>query len=151
MRRTANGRSDARRCVRNPSRTAAPPSVIGYRIELDGKSLCYIPDHDPALGKDLTTVDPAWISGFTIARDADVLLHDSQYTQEEYDLRLGWGHSSIKNVVDYQTMTGAKRLLMFHHDPTHSDEQLESKLAEARAYAGADNIELAREGMTVEV
>ena len=74
-------------------------------------------------------VGPSWISGIGVARDADVLVHDCQYTPEEYEHRIGWGHSSTVDAVAFAERADAQRLVLFHHDPLHSDEQLESMLA----------------------
>ena len=75
--------------------------TVGYRLEHDGRSLAYLPDHEPSLGIDLAGLDPSWVSGFTIAEAVDVLLHDSQYTEDEYPDHVGWGHSSIDHVVTF--------------------------------------------------
>lgn len=129
-----------------------PGPAVGYRLEEDGRTLAYIPDHEPALGSDLATMQPDWISGYALADRVDVLLHDAQYTPEEYDARVGWGHSSLEHVVDFALIAKVKRLVMFHHDPLHSDEKLERMLAFARARwgEGAEDIVLAREGMAIE-
>jgi len=100
--------------------------TLGYRIEADGASLCYIPDHEPALGARLAEVDEEWISGFGLAHDADLLIHDSQYTDAEYPKHLGWGHSALGDALTFGSRTGARRLLLFHHDPLHSDAVLDS-------------------------
>jgi phosphoribosyl 1,2-cyclic phosphodiesterase len=125
-----------------------PGPTVGYRIEEDGRSLGYIPDHEPALGVDLRTLPPEWISGHPVAEGVDVLLHDSQYTPEEYEERVGWGHSSIRHVVDFALIAKVRRLVLFHHDPLHSDERLERMLAQARDLwgEGPEDLELAREG-----
>jgi len=130
-----------------------PGPTVGYRVEENGSALAYLPDHEPALGSDLSTVEAEWISGFALAAGAAVLLHDAQYTQEEYDERVGWGHSSTEDVVTFARRAGSRRLVLFHNDPLHSDEQLERILARAnelRASGDAD-VELAREGMAFEL
>jgi ribonuclease BN (tRNA processing enzyme) len=130
-----------------------PGPTVGYRIEENGHALAYLPDHEPALGSDLSTVEAEWISGIALAEEAAVLLHDAQYTQQEYDERVGWGHSSTEDVVTFARRAGSRRLVLFHHDPLHTDEQLERILARAnelRASEGAE-VELAREGMTFEL
>ncbi len=71
--------------------------TLGYRIEDGGASLAYIPDHEPALGADLEALDPEWISGFALAEGADLLIHDGQYADEEYEEHLGWGHSALSH------------------------------------------------------
>jgi ribonuclease BN (tRNA processing enzyme) len=128
------------------------PSV-GYRFEDGGSVLTYIPDHEPYLGVEPGEAEPAWLSGFSIAEGADVLLHDGQYFEHEYPSHVGWGHSSVAHAVAFARFAGVRRLLVFHHDPLHTDEQLQSLEARARDLWGGDGVppELAREGMTVQV
>jgi phosphoribosyl 1,2-cyclic phosphodiesterase len=130
-----------------------PGPTLGYRVEENGRSLAYISDHEPALGVDLSTVSPEWVSGYAVAQGADVLFHDSQYTEDEYPVRVGWGHSSIAHTVAFALLTKVRRLLMFHHDPLHSDAQLESMLRRAHQLWGAEqnDLELSYEGMEVDV
>src|ERR671932_293375 len=71
-----------------------------------------------------------WTSGYTLAAGADLLIHDAQYTPEEYAERVGWGHSSMQDAVAFAACAGVKHLVPFHHDPDHSDEQLD-RLMEA--------------------
>jgi phosphoribosyl 1,2-cyclic phosphodiesterase len=99
--------------------------TVGYRVEGDGAALAYIPDHEPALAVDLPDRAPEWISGFSLAAGADVLIHDCQYTDEEYATRLGFGHSSTSHVAAFATRTEVERLVMFHHDPLHTDADLD--------------------------
>ena len=130
-----------------------PGPTVGYRVEENGAALAYLPDHEPALGSDLSTVEAEWISGIALAEGAAVLLHDAQYTQEEYGERVGWGHSSTEDVVTFARRAGSRRLVLFHHDPLHTDEQLERILARANEVtaSGDGQVELAREGMTFEL
>lgn len=126
--------------------------TLGFRIEADGRSVAYLPDHEPMRGGDVEGKDPRWVSGYDIAAGADLLVHDSQYTEEEYPDRVGWGHSSVAHVVSFANITGAKRLLLFHHDPVHTDEMLELKMARARELwkgASENAPELSREGMEI--
>jgi phosphoribosyl 1,2-cyclic phosphodiesterase len=127
--------------------------TLGYRISENGRSLAYMPDHEPVRAGDLSRLTPDWISGYQIARGADLLLHDSQYTEEEYPSKVGWGHSSVAHVVAYGKATGVKQLMLFHHDPMHNDDALDEKLARARELWGASDRppELAREGGELEI
>ena len=95
-------------------------------MEADGASLAFIPDHEPALGLPLESLTSDWISGFPVAEDATLLLHDAQYTEEEYDGRIGWGHSSVRQTVTFAAKTGAGSTLLFHHDPVHTDDDLDA-------------------------
>jgi phosphoribosyl 1,2-cyclic phosphodiesterase len=130
-----------------------PGPAVGYRIEEDGRSLAYLPDHEPALGQDLATIEDRWISGLGLARDADLLVHDGQYTDAEYRTRVGWGHSRTADSLMFAERAGARRLVMFHHDPLHTDEQLEAMLAETVRLPSASSIpvELGSEGRVFEL
>jgi phosphoribosyl 1,2-cyclic phosphodiesterase len=130
-----------------------PGPTVGYRLDEGGKILTYISDHEPALGIDLVTVAPDWISGYALAERADVLFHDAQYTEEEYANRMGWGHSSIAHTVTFALVAKVRRLLMFHHDPLHSDAQLEAMLVRARELWGEERngLALSYEGMEIEI
>jgi ribonuclease BN (tRNA processing enzyme) len=125
--------------------------TVGYRIEENGRVLAYLPDHEPALGSDLAMVPAAWVSGHEIARDADVLLHDAQYRDCEYGAHIGWGHSGIEAVMEFAHKADADNVVLFHHDPYHTDGQLEELLIEARQkWPGMeDRVTLAHEGMTI--
>ncbi len=130
-----------------------PGPTLGYRIEENGKTLTYISDHEPALGVDLATSDPEWVSGYAVAYGADALLHDAQYSEEEYPSRVGWGHSSIAHAVTFGLIAKARRLLLFHHDPLHTDGQLEAMLMRGRELWGEDSesLVLAHEGMELDL
>jgi phosphoribosyl 1,2-cyclic phosphodiesterase len=134
-----------------------PGPTVGFRITDGERTAAYIPDHEPALGvQDLGTASPEWVSGVSVAWDVDVLFHDSQYTDEEYTSRVGWGHSTTRQAVQFGLLAKVHRFVMFHHDPTHSDEQLDGILALARDLWGADadegaTIEMAHEGLQLEI
>jgi phosphoribosyl 1,2-cyclic phosphodiesterase len=127
--------------------------TVGYRITDSGRTLAYMPDHEPSRGGDLREMAPNWISGYALAHEADVLMHDSQYTEAEYPSRVGWGHSSIAHVVTYAQIAAVKSLLLFHHDPLHDDATLDAKLERARELWGDanGNMDLAREGLQFEL
>ena len=130
-----------------------PGPTVGYRLQENGRVLTYISDHEPALGVDLLTIEPEWVSGYSLAYGADVLFHDAQYTEDEYPHRVGWGHSSIAHTVTFGLITKARQLYMFHHDPLHSDGKLESMYIRAKELWGQerDGLALSYEGMEVEV
>ena len=118
--------------------------------------LTYIPDHEPALGADLDDLEEDWISGFDLARDADLLIHDGQYSDDEYPEHVGWGHSSISHALSFARRAGRERTLLFHHDPLHSDDfldELDRKVRERWAgLGGAPNaVELAFERAELEL
>ena len=76
-----------------------PGPTLGYRITESQTSLAYMSDHEPALGNARLPDDAAWMSGYGLARGADLLIHDSQYTDAEYDTHVGWGHSSLSQAM----------------------------------------------------
>jgi ribonuclease BN (tRNA processing enzyme) len=126
---------------------------VGFRIITDGASVAYLPDHEPALAGGFDDRTRDWISGGSIAEDVDLLLHDAQYFEDEYDARVGWGHSSVSSAVAYADALGVKRLVLFHHDPTHSDDTMQKLEAEARALVDGDEDPptIAREGMVLDL
>ena len=131
-----------------------PGPTVGFRIQEEDRTMAYMPDHEPALGvDDLATASPEWVSGVGVAYGVDVLFHDGQYTQEEYDQRVGWGHSSTEQAVTFARLAKVRRYVMFHHDPTHSDDQLDRILDYARELWGedGDTLDMAREGLRVDV
>jgi phosphoribosyl 1,2-cyclic phosphodiesterase len=130
-----------------------PGPTVGFRIETATSSFAYLPDHEPALTGMNEDRSRDWISGAAIADDVDILLHDAQYSEDEYEERIGWGHSSVADAVTFARAVGARRLLLFHHEPRHTDGLLESLEARARSLTGQDEdwLALAREGMVVEL
>ncbi len=109
-----------------------PNPTVGYRLGEQGRSLAYLPDHEPALGlRDGRWLEPAWSSGYDLAAGADLLIHDAQYTDEEYTGCVGWGHSTYRHAFEFAARVGAKELVPFHHDPSHDDDTLDRLLAEA--------------------
>jgi phosphoribosyl 1,2-cyclic phosphodiesterase len=130
--------------------------TLGYRIDDGGSSLAYIPDHEPALGADIDALEEDWISGLGLARNASLLIHDGQYTDAEYPDHIGWGHSSLAHAISFSRRAEADRTLLFHHDPMHTDAQLDALGLVARerwAQAGGaeGGMELAAEGAEYEL
>jgi phosphoribosyl 1,2-cyclic phosphodiesterase len=129
-----------------------PGPTVGFRLETEASTLAYLPDHEPALaGIEGRSLD--WISAGALAHEADVLLHDAQYRDDEYAARIGWGHSSVDDAVAFSRAVGARRLVLFHHDPEHSDFALERLEDRARDLTGRGRPQpvLAREGMSLEL
>lgn len=110
-----------------------PGPTVGYRIaESGGSVLTYLPDHEPALAALRFPYLPReWTSGGTLAAGADLLIHDSQYSAAEYPGHCGWGHSSLNQTLDFGTLTEVKQLVPFHHDPYHTDADLDLLMAQA--------------------
>jgi phosphoribosyl 1,2-cyclic phosphodiesterase len=133
-------------------RVLHPGPTLGFRLEHGGSTAAYLPDHEPVL-PGIEGVPLDWLSAGALARDADVLLHDAQYGDGEYSARMGWGHSSVADAVAYCDAVGADRLVLFHHEPDHSDEDLEELEERARAFTSTNRPPplLAREGTTIDV
>jgi phosphoribosyl 1,2-cyclic phosphodiesterase len=125
--------------------------TVGYRIEEEGRALVYLPDHEPSLGVHLSDQPSTWMSGYDVARDADVLFHDAQYGDDEYPHHVGWGHSCIEHALAFAAKAEVGMVVLFHHDPYHNDDELEALLVEARQqWKGTEErVCLAREGLTV--
>jgi len=115
------------------ARVCHPGPTVGYRIEGAQGSLAYLPDHEPALGARRFPLDAEWTSGLDLAQGVDLLLHDAQYTREEYVGHVGWGHSSIHHALAFAQLAGVKQLVPFHHDPGRDDAALEAAVSGAVA------------------
>ena len=129
-----------------------PGQTLGYRISDGESTMTYLPDHEPALGAEGIPDRADWTSGHDLAAGADLVLHDAQYTTDEYEERVGWGHSRVTDAVDLAKLARAQRLVTFHHDPAHNDKTLDEMLGVARARAG-DALEVmpGREGETFRI
>jgi len=129
-----------------------PGPTLGFRLEAGGSSVAYLPDHEPAMAG-IEGRSPDWISGGALAGGADLVIHDAQYLDEEYDAKMGWGHSSIDQAVAFCRAVDARRMVLFHHEPQRSDQELERLEARARELPGARDLApvLAREGMVIEI
>jgi phosphoribosyl 1,2-cyclic phosphodiesterase len=123
------------------ARVTHPGTTLGYRLEEDGRVFTYIPDNELGLAPE---------SGAALAEGADLLFHDAQYTPEEYRTRVGWGHSSLDDLSGFLHTVEPKKRVMFHHDPSHSDDFLESmrSTVEEQTETG---VELAAEQASYEV
>jgi phosphoribosyl 1,2-cyclic phosphodiesterase len=130
-----------------------PGPTIGYRLKENGRSLAYLTDHEPALVGELGSRPPDWISGFSLAEGVDILLHDAQFTEREYESKIGWGHSSVAHAVEFARLSQAGRLVLFHHDPAHSDADLDRLGERARELWGDGQVapEVAFEGMHLQL
>jgi len=139
-----------------------PSPTLGYRIEADGRSICYLCDHEPYC-ENIWREGPPPVSIESIAEEgdrrhaefmqgADVVIHEAQYTPQEYPSKLHWGHSTYQYVVELAALAGVRRLFLTHHDPSHDDEfiaglerkaqelarSLDSKLEVCCAYEGCE-------------
>ncbi len=129
-----------------------PGPTVGYRIEQGNTVLAYLPDHEPALGSSDFPKSAEWCSGYNIAKGANLLLHDGQYAHEDYKRKVGWGHSSMEDAIDFARLTGVRKMALFHHDPLHSDATLESIFDHSSRNREFDfELSLARENETFEL
>ena len=128
-----------------------PGLTVGFRIDDGDATVAYLPDHEPALGGGGFPSDPRWTSGFDLAREVDLLIHDAQYSDEQYATRIGWGHSTHTHAARFAALVGARRLAAFHHDPTHDDEDIERLIDAARAHGGDVEVFGAAEAATVDL
>ena len=121
--------------------------TLGYRIEADGQSVVYMPDHQQPLDDGL--IDEGVLE---LCEGADVLLHDAQYTQFELSHKSDWGHSTVEFAVELGVRAGVGHLVLFHHDPSHDDEALDAMLEKAKKLAGPRGLPVssAHEGATVQ-
>jgi len=123
--------------------------TLGFRIEADGRTLVYISDHQAPV--DRRTVDREVLE---LCEGADLLIHDAQYTDEEFVTLSDWGHSTAAYAVLLARESGVKRLSLFHHDPAHSDKDIDKILSHARHIAprqsGLD-VTAASEGSSVDL
>ncbi len=102
-----------------------PGTTLGFRLEAGGSSLAYLPDHEPALGVSAFPDAPEWTSGNSLMSAVDLVIHDAQYTDAEYEARIGWGHSTLRQVAALAARAEVGTLVTFHHDPSHTDAMLD--------------------------
>ncbi len=103
-----------------------PNGCSGYRVEFDGRSICYLTDTEH-LDSGLDQNILALIQG------ADIVIYDSMYTPEQYKTRIGWGHSTWREGVRLCDAAGVKIFVVFHHDPDHDDDFMDRLGREAEA------------------
>ena len=126
--------------------------TVGFRIENDEAAVTYLPDHEPALGNEDFAVGKEWTSGYALAAQSDLLIHDAQYTADEYATYIGFGHSSIEQAFQFAALANTKHLVPFHHDPTHGDDKLDQLFdQQIRAMRPAFRVTPGAEGMTFDL
>ena len=108
-----------------------PGPTLGYRLAADGAVLSYIPDHEPALGDGAFLESVEWTSGFALMAGVDLLIHDAQYTDDEYPAHIGWGHSTLRQSMALAESAGVTTFAPFHYDPSHNDSQLDRDFSAA--------------------
>jgi phosphoribosyl 1,2-cyclic phosphodiesterase len=117
-----------------------PGGAVGYRLDCAGKSIAYITDTEHRPNELDRTV-------LSLVQDADLMIYDCTYTDEEFPSYVGWGHSTWQQAVRLADAGRAKKLAVFHHDPDHDDAFMQKVEAEAAiAHPGAF---VAREGLVL--
>ena len=138
-----------------------PGLALGYRLEAGGVAVVYVTDHEPHSRhqhevSDRTQRLPVHHEDqrhVEFLAGADLVIHDAQYTLEEYPSKLTWGHSPAELVVDFALAAGVKRLALFHHDPLRDDAALDQLVESCRqrGVAGGLDVSAAAEGQTIEL
>ena len=120
-----------------------PQGCMGFRLESKDGVMVYATDNEPG--------DATFDKNVReLAAGADVLIYDAQYLPEEYEARRrGWGHSHWREAVNVAMQSGAKELILFHHDPDHDDACIDKVVREARNYY--PRVRAAAEGMQIEL
>ena len=120
-----------------------PQGCLGFRVETKDGVLVYATDNEPG--------DAEFDKGVRkLAEGADLLIYDAQYLPEEYKARRrGWGHSHWREAVDIAMESGSKELILYHHDPDHTDAIVDKVVAEARNYY--PSVRAAAEGMMIQL
>jgi ribonuclease BN (tRNA processing enzyme) len=143
-----------------------PGLCLGYRFDYQGKSIAAVFDHEPYYnifhgdpskkdydenaakeGKLVTDEENEKLVRFI--RGADIVIHDTQYTNEEYPTHIGWGHACHDHAVDYAVKADVKKLVFFHYDPVHTDKQLK-QIEKKYAKKSPVKVMMSKEGMTLE-
>lgn len=129
-----------------------PNPTIGYRIQSANASVTYLPDHEPALAGRTFPHDKSWTSGYKLAEGSDLLIHDTQYTEDEYRNRIGFGHSSIRHAFQFAGLCSVSHFAPFHHDPTHNDDTLDRMFEQTiQNVQPSYRVTPSREGLAIEV
>jgi ribonuclease BN (tRNA processing enzyme) len=124
--------------------------TLGYRVS-DGRAvLAYVTDHCPtSLGPGPDGLGAYHEAAVELSRDADLLIHDAQLTAEEVPAEAAWGHAAAEYAVGLAARAGARRVALFHHKPSRTDDQLD---AIGRRFAGSPlPVLVAAEGLSVEL
>ena len=124
--------------------------TVGYRLTDASGSMAYLPDHELELEM-LSRSASCRLSPAELIAGVDLLVHDAQYSATEYRSHIGWGHSSINDVVAFAADARVGRLVAFHHDPTHDDRAIDELVAGAvRSSGHTIDVAAAAEGAVLE-
>lgn len=110
-----------------------PNPTVGYCIQENGAKVTYLPDHEPALGVETFPLSKEWTSGYDLSEGSDLLIHDSQYTFQEYKQRVGFGHTCLNHAFRFAKFAEVKEFVPFHHDPSHTDKMLDEMIEDTIA------------------
>jgi ribonuclease BN (tRNA processing enzyme) len=123
--------------------------TLGFRIEAEGRSVAYLSDHQAPIER--RSVDHGVL---VLCDDADLVIHDAQYTDEEFVNLPDWGHSTAAYALHVARESGARRLSLFHHDPSHIDKEIDRMLDQLRRMASKEHlveVSAAAEGVSVDL
>jgi phosphoribosyl 1,2-cyclic phosphodiesterase len=122
--------------------------TFGFRVSAGGRSVAYLSDHGPiALGCGPDGWGPYHAAAIELAQGVDLLLHDAQFTAAELQPRASFGHSAVDYAVRLAERAAASRVLLFHHDPSRTDDEVDGLVA--RCADAAVDVDAAREGDTI--
>jgi phosphoribosyl 1,2-cyclic phosphodiesterase len=110
-----------------------PSLSLGFRIEYKGRTIVYATDSELSSDPEISAVNEKNIGN--LIREADVLIADCQYTKDQYETKIGWGHSSIDKVVEMCNRFKVRNLFAFHHDPLRTDEEIDIMIMDAQKLA----------------
>lgn len=121
--------------------------TLGYRVEHDGITVAYVSDHQAP--EDLVGIDKNVLE---LCEGVDLLIHDAQYTPEDWETKSHWGHCTTGYALDVAIAANVKSLALFHHDPSRSDDAIDRLCSELKPRAAAAGIEIfaASEGLSID-
>lgn len=144
-----------------------PGNALGYKLNLDGKTIVYISDNEPFTSGNLDKLNSQQDSSdpligedgnqklINFIKNSDILIHDAQYTEDEYTTKISWGHSPLNYTVNIAIKADVKKLILFHHDPLHDDDMIDKMLEDAKDLAKKSNHQMdilaAQEEMIIEI
>jgi phosphoribosyl 1,2-cyclic phosphodiesterase len=119
----------------------------GYRVELGGSTVTYISDHQQPRDGSLSVSSEVT----ELCEGSDLLIHDAQYRPDEFANKSDWGHCTVEYALAVAHQSGVRRVVLFHHDPSHDDDMVDRMLEGARALASGCGLEVlaAAEGLTI--
>ena len=121
-----------------------PNNATGYRVNYKGRSVCYVTDTEHKKGiLDQNIID--------LIKGSDVFIYDSTYSDEEYEKKKGWGHSTWQEGIRLAKEANVKKYYIFHHDPSHKDEHMDDIAKKAKKLWEKKKVDVAKEGLVVDI